>query len=113
LLAIMYEGDLFEARQLIQKFRQKWEESFPGLCDYLDKNYFQSEKRMGAWMKAYRQDAFYAGMDTNNYVESWHNHLKMHFLKRQFKVRADRMVYLLSDVVVNYFKNEEFQAYVR
>ena len=113
LLAIMYEGDLGEARQLIQKFRQKWVEGFPGLCDYLDKNDFQSEQRMGAWMKAHRQDAFYAGMDTNNYVESWHNHLKMHFLKRQFKVRADRMVYLLSDVVVNYFKNEEFQAYVR
>ncbi|KAF9345666.1 hypothetical protein BGX34_004555 [Mortierella sp. NVP85] len=90
LLAIMYEGDILQARQLIQ-----------------------SEDRMGAWMKAYRQDEFYAGMDTNNYVESWHNHLKMHFLKRQFRVRADRMVYLLSNKVVDYFKNEEFQAYVR
>lgn len=113
LLSIMYENDLFQARNLIQKFRQDWKDPFPDLHEYVEKNYFNSEDRMRTWMKAYRQDEFYAEMDTNNFVESWHNHLKTHFLKRHFMVRADRMVYLLSEIVVNYFKQEEFQAFVR
>ncbi|KAK3804821.1 MAG: hypothetical protein J3Q66DRAFT_272770, partial [Benniella sp.] len=109
----MYENDLLEARNLIQKFGQDWRDAFPDLYEYVEKNYFNSEDRMHTWMKAYRQDEFYAEMDTNNFVESWHNHLKTHFLKRHFMVRADRMVYLLSEIVVNYFKQEEFQAFVR
>ncbi|KAI8348318.1 hypothetical protein B0O80DRAFT_429627 [Mortierella sp. GBAus27b] len=50
---------------------------------------------------------------TNNYVESWNNHPKVHFLKTQSGVRADRMVYLLSGVAVNYFKQVDFQAHIR
>ncbi|KAF9962114.1 hypothetical protein BGZ65_009709 [Modicella reniformis] len=113
LLAIMYESDLFETSSLIEAFRQNWRKRSPELCDYIETNYFKSEEHMRTWMKAYRQDEYYAKMDTNNFVESWHNHLKSHILKRQFVTRADRTVYLLSDVVVNYFKQEEFQAYVR
>lgn len=56
-------------------------------------------------MKAHRQDVYYAAMDMNNFVESYH--LKSHFLKRQFIIHVDRTVYLLSDVVNHLNRNSK------
>ncbi|KAF9367786.1 hypothetical protein BGX21_007068, partial [Mortierella sp. AD011] len=64
-------------------------------------------------MKAYRTGTFYAAMDTNNFVESWHNTLKNTFLGKHYKLRPDRVVYLLSQIVIGYFEKEELQAQVQ
>ncbi|KAF9176591.1 hypothetical protein BGZ50_000271 [Haplosporangium sp. Z 11] len=108
----MYETDLVQANRMIEELRQDWEDH-PSFIAYLDKNYFQSEERLRLWMKAYRADTYYASMDTNNFVESWHNHFKHGFLRRHHKVRADRVVYLLSHTVVEYFRKEEFRNYIQ
>ncbi|KAF9339109.1 hypothetical protein BGX26_009479, partial [Mortierella sp. AD094] len=81
----MYEPDLAQAHKMIDELRKDWA-SYPKFVAYLDKNYFQNEARLKMWMKAYRNDIYYAAMDTNNFVESWHNHLKHGFLRRHHKV---------------------------
>ncbi|KAF9197623.1 hypothetical protein BGZ49_001855 [Haplosporangium sp. Z 27] len=110
---IMYEPDLLRARELIQAFRDDWGNRYLEFAKYMEVNYFNSEARMRSWMKAYRQGGFYAEMDTNNFVESWHNLLKNHFLKGHFRSRVDRVVYLLDTKVLRYYKLDEFQTNVR
>ncbi|KAF8965838.1 hypothetical protein BGZ46_000497, partial [Entomortierella lignicola] len=110
---IMYEPDLLRARELIQAFRDDWGNRSPEFAKYMKVNYFNSETRMKSWMKAYRQREFYAEMDTNNFVESWHNLLKNHFMKGHFRSRVDRVVYLLDTKVLRYYKLDEFQINVR
>ena len=36
-------------------------------------------KQRERWMFCYRQGLSYATIDTNNFIESWHNTLKRHF----------------------------------
>ncbi|KAF9081778.1 hypothetical protein BGX29_004297, partial [Mortierella sp. GBA35] len=75
--------------------------------------YYFKEIRRKLWMKSYRQDVYYASMDTNNYVESWHNQLKSNHLRHHFRARADRIFYVLTEVVLEAFKKEEFGALIR
>ncbi|KAG0246455.1 hypothetical protein BG011_002432, partial [Mortierella polycephala] len=108
----MYEADLVQANRMIEELRRDWKDHHPFIA-YLDKNCFQDEEHRRMWMKAYRIDPYYASMDTNNFVKSWHNHLKHGLLRRHHKVRADRVVYLLSHTVVEYFRKEEFRNYIQ
>ncbi|KAG0366099.1 hypothetical protein BGZ54_005816 [Gamsiella multidivaricata] len=64
--SIMYESDQARAHEMIEEMRQGWA-GYPEFIAYLNKNYFQSEERLKVWMKAYRDDAYYASMDTNNF----------------------------------------------
>ncbi|KAF9119393.1 hypothetical protein BGX30_003867 [Mortierella sp. GBA39] len=64
-------------------------------------------------MKAYRTGLFYAGMDTNNFVESWHNQLKSHFLRGHNRGRGDRLIYVLSHDVDSFFQAEGMRSQVR
>ncbi|KAG0352580.1 hypothetical protein BGX24_007518, partial [Mortierella sp. AD032] len=82
------------------------------LLDYMEENYLK-ERRRQLWMKSYRQDVYYASMDTSNYVESWHNQLKSNHLKHHYRVRADRILYILTEVVLEAFKKDEFGAIIR
>ncbi|KAG0256277.1 hypothetical protein BG011_004645 [Mortierella polycephala] len=111
--AIMYEHDPHKVQELVKKFHDDWTERFPSFAEYIESDYSISQDRMRTWTKDYRQDEVYAEMNTKTLVESWHNHLKSKFVKRQFTTRADRMIYLLNDIVVNYFKHENSQAHVR
>ncbi|KAF9378395.1 hypothetical protein BGX21_002909 [Mortierella sp. AD011] len=113
LLDVMYETDVTQALKLKQKFEDDWKERSPDFFMYITTNYLNSLDRMKTWMRAYRRNDFYAEINTHNYVESWHSLLKLHFLKRHFMSRVDRMVYLLSNVVLDYFKQEELQTDVR
>ncbi|ORE20489.1 hypothetical protein BCV71DRAFT_163267, partial [Rhizopus microsporus] len=38
-------------------------------------------------------------METNNYIESWHNQLKPNYLQRKRKRRLDRLIFILVDDV--------------
>ncbi|KAG0282157.1 hypothetical protein BGZ97_009123, partial [Linnemannia gamsii] len=44
------------------------------------------------WMLCYHQGLNCATIDTNNFIESWHNTLKRHFFKDQQKRRLDMVV---------------------
>ncbi|KAG9062357.1 hypothetical protein KI688_005272 [Linnemannia hyalina] len=89
-----------------------WEMLSKPLVDYMEENYLK-ERRRQLWMKSYRQDVYYASMDTSNYVESWHNQLKSNHLKHHYRARADRILYILTEVVLEAFKKDEFGAIIR
>ncbi|CEG80957.1 hypothetical protein RMATCC62417_15216 [Rhizopus microsporus] len=38
-------------------------------------------------------------METNNYIESWHNQLKTNYLQRKRNRRLDRLIFILVDDV--------------
>ncbi|KAF9346835.1 hypothetical protein BGX26_001658 [Mortierella sp. AD094] len=90
------DPSLSRAHQGIVEFEARWSTHNEGkLWKYLKDRYF-SEERRKRWMKSYRVAKFYAGLDTNNYVKSWHNHLKSQFLRGHTNCRGDRLIYILS-----------------
>ncbi|KAG0257546.1 hypothetical protein BGZ95_005212, partial [Linnemannia exigua] len=89
-----------------------WEVLSKPLVNYLEENYFK-ERRRQLWMKSYRLDVYFASMDTNNYVESWHNQLKSNQLKNHYRARADRILYILAEVILEAFEKDEFVAIIR
>ncbi|KAI9345424.1 hypothetical protein BD770DRAFT_328643, partial [Pilaira anomala] len=50
------------------------------------------------WVSCY-QPTVYTSMETNNYVESWHNQLKTTCLKRKPNRRVDGLIYVLVNDV--------------
>lgn len=109
---IMYEPELLQARIRITMFLEKWAAK-EELIAYIKKEYLQTQWRQELWMKAYRKDIYYAAMDTNNYVESWHNNLKTHFLRQHKRIRGDRLIYILTHVVIEHFKGDEAERTFR
>ncbi|KAF9369490.1 hypothetical protein BGX21_005943, partial [Mortierella sp. AD011] len=110
LRTILYDPYLDRALRRIESFKAKWKDHNDSkVLDYLEKRYFTEDRRK-RWMKAYRMRKFYAGMDTNNYVESWHNHLKSHFLRGHSNCRGDRLIYILSRDVDEFYQLRALQS---
>ncbi|KAF9554673.1 hypothetical protein EC968_009510 [Mortierella alpina] len=126
LRAILYQKDKTQALDLVRSFRQKWGESQADLLSYLDKNYFGPdphdnndeaarqlcEERQKHWMLCYRQEYSYSSIDTNNYIESWHNTLKRHFLRDKHHRRADAVIYALAVMAVPHFQQKCMRSVV-
>ncbi|KAG0063158.1 hypothetical protein BGZ93_003679, partial [Podila epicladia] len=106
---------------LIRSFRETWG-SQEELLQYLDKNYFgpsmfqdhewQVVDVQKHWMLCYRQDISYASIDTNNYIESWHNTLKRHFFKDKQQRRPDTVIYVLAVLAVPHFQQKCIRSIV-
>lgn len=61
--------------------------------------------RLKFWTTANQPD-IRCRMETNNYVESWHNQLKTVYLQRQPNRRVDRLIFILvKDVAPHYDSN--------
>ncbi|KAF9117301.1 hypothetical protein BGX30_005609, partial [Mortierella sp. GBA39] len=118
---ILYERDIAKAQELVKGFRATWN-SQKGLLEYLDKNYFgramfEAHERQvvdvqESWMLCYRQDVSYASIDTNNYIESWHNTLKRHFFRDKQQRRADTVIYVLANLAVPHFQQKCIRSIV-
>ena len=99
------------AMDRIKNFREKWS-NYEELLVYLNKNYFGEEGSVNAqdkqkhWMICYRQDVSYSGIDTNNYIESWHNTLKRHFFRDKQQRRVDTVIYILAVMAVPHFQQK-------
>ena len=65
------------------------------------------------WMLCYRQELDYPAIDTNNYIESWHNTLKRHFFKDQQKRRVDMVVYILAKMAIPHFQHKVMRSVVK
>ncbi|KAG0006664.1 hypothetical protein BGZ80_005185, partial [Entomortierella chlamydospora] len=111
LRSIMFEDDIADARRMILAFRIKFVKH-PIFLVYVNKNYFKEEHKK-LWVKAYRTHMDYAGMDTNNYVESWHKHLKKGVLRSHANCRGDRLIYLLSHYVGKWSQTGLARCYVK
>lgn len=57
-------------------------------------------------MLCYRQDIHCAAIDTNNFVESWHNALKTHFFKDRQQRRADTVIYIMTKSVIPHYQRK-------
>ncbi|KAI7820579.1 hypothetical protein BC939DRAFT_387494, partial [Gamsiella multidivaricata] len=110
LRAILYEKDKAAALNRIANFRDKWS-NYEELLVFMDKNYFgknmaEAEDKQKHWMICYRQDVSYSSIDTNNYIESWHNTLKRHFFRDKQQRRVDTVIYVLAVMAVPHFQQK-------
>jgi hypothetical protein len=64
-------------------------------------------------MLCYRQGLNCATIDTNNFIESWHNTLKRHFFKDQQKRRVDMVVYILAKMAIPHFQYKVMRSVVK
>ncbi|KAG0349683.1 hypothetical protein BGZ54_004279 [Gamsiella multidivaricata] len=48
----------------------------------------------------------YSSINTNNFIESWRNTLKRHFLKNKQKRRVDTVIYVLAVMAVPHFQQK-------
>ena len=74
------------------------------LLDYFEKHYF-TESRLKQWSTCYRDSIYNCSWlaDTNMHVESWHNILKSHILKRKHNSRVDTLLAALQQAEILYF----------
>ncbi|KAF9365725.1 hypothetical protein BGX34_008590 [Mortierella sp. NVP85] len=76
--------------------------------EYFEKQYFRHGKTN--WMLSERQGTYYGQINTNNFVEAWHRTLKVKFFEQQPQKRVDRVIYILSQLVVPYFQKKDIET---
>lgn len=87
----------------LETLRADWA-NFPGFLSYFDRTWVAND-RIQFWTVA-NQPSIHTDMETNSFVESWHNQLKSVYLDRRPNRRVDRLLYLLvHDVATDYQAN--------
>ncbi|CAD6950424.1 unnamed protein product, partial [Tilletia laevis] len=76
------------------EFQREWTMFFPDFMLYFRREWV-TKRPPSMWSLAYRQHAHY-GIDTNNYVESWHDNLKINYLGLIKKQRIDHVICVLT-----------------
>ncbi|CAO3669135.1 unnamed protein product [Rhizopus stolonifer] len=77
---------------------------YTSLIRYLKTYYFDNDAFM-RWTACYQIEV-YTNMETNNYVESWHNQLKTTYLRRKQNRRVDGLIFILvKDIEYDYQNN--------
>ncbi|KAG0195393.1 hypothetical protein BGX28_001508, partial [Mortierella sp. GBA30] len=100
---LMYNSTIDGAETKLAELSDLWAQQQPAFLAYFKKQWLKDDKHK-RWMKAYRFGQYYGTMDTNNYVESWHNTLKHSFLKGKYNIRLDHLVYIIRRSIVPYFQ---------
>ncbi|OAV94456.1 hypothetical protein PTTG_03068, partial [Puccinia triticina 1-1 BBBD Race 1] len=90
---VLYSSTYPDSRMMI--FLSKWRQVRPAFADYVDSQWYTHIQH---WSKFYRTTA-YQGIDTNNYVEAWHNVLKSRYLKPSTRLRIDEVIQIFCEVV--------------
>ncbi|KAF9996861.1 hypothetical protein BGZ80_007152 [Entomortierella chlamydospora] len=101
---ILYSKTEKQANLQVEAFKAKWEEHTPKLMEYLNENYLNSEADRRRWMFCYREGVSYGWINTNNYIESWHNTLKKHFFKDRQQRRIDTVIYILVNKAIPHYQ---------
>ncbi|KAG1172622.1 hypothetical protein G6F70_006439 [Rhizopus microsporus] len=77
---------------------------YTSFLNYMERNYLSREKFVH-WSAAFQPQIF-SNMETNNFIESWHNQLKTVYLGRKRNRRVDRLIsVLVDDVEPDYIDN--------
>ena len=103
---MLYTRSREEAETLVTAFQHTWERLAPKIVQYLNRNYLDSEADRRRWMFCYREGVHYAWINTNSYIESWHNTLKKHFFKDQQKRRLDSVIYILIHKAIPLYRQK-------
>ncbi|KAL0075611.1 hypothetical protein F4703DRAFT_1720278, partial [Phycomyces blakesleeanus] len=83
----------------------------PDFVRYFETNWCTMAKYC-VWSRAFHQLEF-SHMLTNNYIESWHNQLKTYFLGCSHNKRFDQLIFILTNKVEFYFKEESIRINMR
>ncbi|KAI9309927.1 hypothetical protein BX666DRAFT_2145619 [Dichotomocladium elegans] len=77
----------------VEQHEQEWDAN--DLIQYIDDHYLGKKEK---WSRAWRQHNYH--IDTNNFIESWHQSLKEVYLKGLKRQHVNVLVYILWDVVL-------------
>jgi hypothetical protein len=108
---LMYETSIPIVEAKLEEYSSIWKIRQPAFWRYFNNHWLKDNKKT-RWMKAHRYRIYHGTMDTNNYVESWHNVLKQKFLRRQFNIRLDQLIYVLRYTVIEYYQRETDNRYL-
>ncbi|KAF9165905.1 hypothetical protein DFQ26_009115 [Actinomortierella ambigua] len=109
--SILKEPDMTKALHGIQQYREKWSGQHD-LLTYLNSECFGSDQDEGSvntqkrWMICYREGVSYSPIETNDYMESWHNILGRYLFKDRQQGHPDTVIYLLTYMVIPYFRQK-------
>ncbi|KAF9136659.1 hypothetical protein BGX30_010964 [Mortierella sp. GBA39] len=104
LKGILYAQTEEESNTLLDAFRNEWQDTASKFLEYLDDNYLAHEADRRRWMFCHRQQVAYGCINTNNFIESWHNTLKKHFFKDNQQRRLDSVIHTLAKKAVPHFQ---------
>ncbi|KAI9362836.1 hypothetical protein BD770DRAFT_296584, partial [Pilaira anomala] len=94
LKSMMWEKDVGEFGRKLNEFFINTA-CYPEFLNYFKVNYLNGDK-YSQWCAAF-QPQTYGNMETNNFVESWHNHVKSTYLERKRNRTADRLLYIITN----------------
>ena len=104
LRSILYASRVDDAEALITTFRDTWQVNAPQFVQFMNKNYFDSVADKRRWMYCHREGISFAWINTNNYIESWHNTLKKHFFKDKSLKRLDHVIHTLVHGAIPHYE---------
>ncbi|KAG2216680.1 hypothetical protein INT45_007681 [Circinella minor] len=107
LKVLMYEKNRERFHNLLNTFITEFSHSQPEFITYFKTYYVDmwDGKACERWNVSYQPEVFHP-MQTNNYLESWHNQLKSCYLKRKRTHRLDVLVEVLVEEVAFDIKQE-------
>ncbi|KAI7846621.1 hypothetical protein BDC45DRAFT_583432 [Circinella umbellata] len=101
----MYAKDAEEFDVKWNEFRQYYLVEDITFYTYMFDYYYPKREK---WSKVWREGVQF---HTNNLIESWHNQLKTHYLKRTRKHRIDYIVWVLTQVVDCAYRQSILQVF--
>lgn len=101
---LMYADNEDEYDSMFTMFQEKYEDDFSSFVMYYRDNWH--EKR-NLWARPWRKDATF---QTNNLIESYHNQIKSNYFGRSRNTRVDRIIYLLSQVIIVDYRQDALRV---
>lgn len=101
---IMYEKNVHSFHERLTAFNDKWSDTQPEFCQYFEQQWLDND-RYKKWAACYQPNV-YSNMETNNYVESWHNQLKTVYLRRRRQHRLDIFMGIMTTAIEFDIKNQ-------
>ncbi|KAI8980793.1 hypothetical protein BDB01DRAFT_709966, partial [Pilobolus umbonatus] len=103
LKSMMWETNASEFTRILGEFCVN-NACYPEFLNYFKINYLDDDKYI-QWCAAF-QPQTYTNMETNNFVESWHNQLKSTYMERKRNRRVDRLIFILiNDIEADFVAN--------
>lgn len=102
---LMYCDEESDYNRLFNDFKAEYQVKYPTFVSYYEV-YWHGRRRL--WARPWRKDGTF---NTNNLIESYHNQLKSLYFGRRKNSRVDRVIYLLSNVVLNDYRQEALRIH--
>jgi hypothetical protein len=91
---LMWESSTQMFTQKLLHFQQEFSVHTDFMAHFIQKHLI--DDKFMHWSAAYQPQVL-ANMETNNYIEGWHNQLKTNYLQRKRNRRLDHLIFILVD----------------